>query len=391
MSTTDRAVRSPVIVLSGGGTGGHITPILAVAQELKQVHSEIKTVYIGEKDGSFKNLTDQSPYIDETYAVRAGKFRRYHGESLAKRLLDVKTNLLNLRDMFYVGIGIWKAWRLLGKLQPSIVFLKGGFVGVPVGVAAGLRNIPIVTHDSDALPGLANRLVSRWVNVHATALPADQYPYPTDKVVQVGVLVEPSYEFITFEKKRNYREQLKLSTEAKVLLITGGSSGAQRINEAMREIVPNLLETFSDLVIVHQVGKGKQAVYDGFEHDRLHVLEFLRPMYLYMGSADVVVTRASGNTIAELSVQGKAAIVVPSPYLANGHQLENAKKLKEEGVALVVQEVAMLDPHVGLKAQISELLQHDRKRIKLANVLHMKAMPDAAKRLANVLLDQMNP
>jgi UDP-N-acetylglucosamine--N-acetylmuramyl-(pentapeptide) pyrophosphoryl-undecaprenol N-acetylglucosamine transferase len=391
MNTTDHAAHSPIIVLSGGGTGGHITPILAVAHELKQVHNGIKTVYVGEKNGAFKSFTTNNKDIDQSYEVRAGKFRRYHGESWLTRLSDVKTNLLNLRDVFNVLVGIWQAWWLLGQLKPSIVFLKGGFVGVPVGIAAGLRNIPIVTHDSDAIPGLANRLVSRWVNVHATALPAKEYPYPADKVVHVGVLVEHSYEYVSKEKKQAYRQQLKLPEKGKVLLITGGSSGAERINQAVRQIAPELLQALPDLEVVHQVGKGKQGVYDGFSHERLHVLEFLRPMYVYMGAADVVVARASANTIAELEVQGKATIVVPSPFLAGGHQLENAKRLEAAGIALVVQEDAMLDPETGLLATICKLFEHDRLRIKLANVIHMQAIPDAAKRLANLLIDQMNP
>ncbi len=390
MSTTDQEVPRPVIVLSGGGSGGHITPILAVAHQLKAANADIKTVYIGEKGGVFKDLTDTSSDIDATFAVRAGKLRRYHGESWITRLLDVKTNLKNIRDVLYVIIGIFQAWRLLGKVKPSVVFLKGGFVGVPIGVAAGLRKIPIVTHDSDVIPGLANRLVSRWANVHATALPAEDYAYPAEKVVQVGVLVEHAYEYVTPEKKQAYCKQIELPEQARVLLITGGSTGAQRLNEAIRAFIPELLETFSDLHVIHQVGKGKQGVYDGFTHERLHVLEFLRPMYVYMGSADVVVARSSANTIAELGVQGKASIVVPSPFLTGGHQLENAKRLEAQGVALVVQEQDMLNSQIGLLAKISKLFTNDQERLALAKAIHAEVIPNAAERLAGVLLDQVS-
>ncbi len=390
MSTTDHAAHKPIVVLTGGGTGGHITPILAVAHELKQASSQPTTIYIGEKGGAFKELTDTNQDIDQSYSIRAGKLRRYHGESWLTRLFDVKTNLLNLRDLFYVLAGAWQAWRLLGKIRPSVVFLKGGFVGVPVGIAAGLRKIPIVTHDSDVIPGLANRLVSRWVNVHATALPANMYAYPKHKVVQVGVLVEHSYKHVSPTDARAYREQLGLPAGAQIVLITGGSSGAQRLNEAVRQMMPKLLSTFEDLHVIHQVGKGKQAVYDGYKHDRLQVLEFLRPMYLYMGAADVVVARASGNTIAELGVQGKASIVVPSPFLTGGHQLENAKRLQQQGVALVVQEADMLSDTTGLLPSIAMLLRDETQRDKLAKALHKEAITDAAARLSKVLLEQVS-
>lgn len=382
---------NPVIVLSGGGTGGHITPILAVAHELKKLDSSIHTVYIGERDGKFKHLTNGNPDIDRTFAVRAGKFRRYHGESFLNRVFDLKTNLLNLRDLFYFLIGTCQAWWQLGRVRPTVVFLKGGFVGVPVGLAAALRGIPITTHDSDVIPGLANRIVSRWTRVHATALPAEDYPYPLDKVVQVGVLVEHSYKHITTELMMAYREQLDVPKAAQVLLVTGGSSGAQSLNEAVREIAPILLERFTNLVIIHQVGRGKTAVYANFHHERLHVLEFMSPMYVYMGAADVVVSRASANTIAELGIQGKAAIVVPSPYLAAGHQLANAARLAEQGATLVVQEETMYDPQQGLLVKICDLLENGDRRTQLGKSLHAQTIPNAAHRLAILLVDEIKP
>lgn len=389
MSTTDHETPKSLVVLTGGGTGGHITPILAVAHELKQLDDKVQTVYIGEKGGVFKELTNTNQDIDKTFSVRAGKLRRYHGESFITRLFDFKTNFLNIRDMFYVLVGTVQAWRVLGKIKPSVVFLKGGFVGVPVGIAAGLRKIPIVTHDSDALPGLANRLVSRWVDVHATALPKDFYTYPADKVVQVGVLVEHVYEFVTPEKKKLYRAQLGLPENGDVLLITGGSSGAQRLNEAVRKVLPGLLETYPELYVVHQVGKGKTAVYDGYSHQRLRVIEFLRPMHVFMGSADVVVARASANTIAELGVQGKAVIAVPSPYLAGGHQLQNAKRLADDGIAVVVQEEDILHEERGLSASIDDLLSHKEKRVQLAEAIHKDVILDAAARLARVIMERV--
>lgn len=290
---------------------------------------------------------------------------------------------MNLRDFFYFLIGTIQSSRLLRKIRPDIVFLKGGFVGVPVGIAAGRRKISIITHDSDALPGLANRLVSKYVSVHATALAPETYPYQAAKTVQVGVLVEHSYKLVTPEMQADYKRQLGVSEEAPLLLVTGGSSGAVRLNKVLVKFADNLLQKNPDLVIIHQVGKGNGDTYQGYRHERLQVLEFLSPMFVYMGAADLVVCRASGNTVAELGVQRKACIAVPNPLLTGGHQLKNAEDLASKGAARIVYE-QQLDK---LPIVIQELLADATKRTQLADNLQAMIIPDAARRLAALLLD----
>lgn len=376
------------VVLTGGGTGGHITPILAVAHELKRQDPSVRTVYIGERGGKFQELTATHEAIDETYTIWAGKFRRYNGESWAKRLLDVKTNVLNLRDLFYFAIGTVQSWFLLGKVKPDMLFLKGGFVGVPVGLAAALRHKPFITHDSDALPGLANRIVGRWARTHAVALPPETYAYPQPKTVQVGVLVEPLFQYVTPEKQAQFKQEIGVSNDSLVMLVTGGSSGAANINEALRQIAPGLLNDFPTLQIVHQAGKGKAGIYGPYQHERLAVLEFMRPMYTYTGAADIVVSRASGNTVAELGVQGKAVIVVPNPLLTGGHQLKNAQALADIGAAIVVPEAAEGTDSEALDAAVRDLIQNADKRQQLAVTLHDNTLTGAAEKLAGLLLAQ---
>lgn len=343
-------------------------------------------MYIGERAGKFGDLIKSSQSIDVVYTIFAGKFRRYHGESWLRRLLDIETNLLNVRDFFYFVIGRIQAGRLISRLRPDVVFLKGGFVGVPVGLAAARRGIAIVTHDSDILPGLANRMVSRWVDVHATAMPPEYYPYPAAKVLQVGVLVEHVFQLVTAEMQRQFKAQLGFDQETPVVLITGGSSGAVRLNQATVHIIDRLLRNNPALRVIHQVGRGKSGVYDGYHHERLMVLEFLTPIYAYMGAADLVVCRASGNTLAELGVQGKACIAIPSPYLTGGHQLKNAERLAEEQAAVVIQESELdADPDT-LLTTIEDLLRHKEKREDLARRLQGQIIPDAARRIAELLL-----
>jgi UDP-N-acetylglucosamine--N-acetylmuramyl-(pentapeptide) pyrophosphoryl-undecaprenol N-acetylglucosamine transferase len=264
--------------------------------------------------------------------------------------------------------------------------LKGGFVGVPVGLAAAVRKIPFLTHDSDALPGLANRLVGRWARVHAVALPEDEYRYPRSHTRQVGVIVEPHFQPVDEQQQKAFKEQIGVSVDGQLLLITGGSSGAQRINEAVTKIVAKLLQDYPGLHIVHQAGKGKTGVYGGFVHPRLQVLEFMRPMYAYTGAADVVVTRASANTLAELGQQGKAAIVVASRYLAGGHQLKNADLLEAAGAALTLAEGKTALDAVELNSYIRRLLDDAMLRQKFSKRLQEVTISGAAEKIAVLLL-----
>lgn len=375
------------IILTGGGTGGHITPLLAVAHELKLANPDCTVIYIGERNGKFAHLTDDNPDIDEIHTIFAGKFRRYHGESWLKRLVDVRTNLYNLRDLVYVALGLLQSLFLIPRLRPDVILLKGGFVGVPVGLGASLWRKPFITHDSDAMPGLANRLVSRWATYNATGMPTEFYSYPPDKARYVGVLVGDSYKPVTGELQNGFKQQLSIPVSSRVLVVTGGSHGAKRLNDSFLKLAPKLLEDYDDLHIIHQAGKGHAGLYGQFAHARLSVQEFLQPIYIYTGAADVVVTRAGANTLAELGVQGKACVVVPNPLLTGGHQLKNAENLMRKGAVVAVDETEFKKSSEGLNQAIRSLLQDADKRKSLAQKFQAVSVPDAARKLAVLLLD----
>lgn len=342
-------------------------------------------MYVGERGSRFADMTKDQAVFDSRHAIFAGKFRRYHGESWLKRLLDVKTNLLNLRDAFYLVLGTVESWFLLRRLKPDVILLKGGFVGVPVGFAAR-NSIPLVTHDSDALPGLANRLVGRWAVLHATGMPAEFYQYPKSKVEHVGVLVSQDYHLVTPQLQADYRRELKLPVEAPVLMITGGSLGAQTINQAVAKLAPALLEAVPDLRITHQVGRGNTAIYGDYQNDRLEVRDLIpySDLFRYSGAADVIITRAGANTMAEFGIQAKACIVVPNPLLTGGHQLKNAAFLAKHQAAVIVEETELSG--TALKTAVTTLLSDTKQRQALASHLHDITVPDAAQKLAEILL-----
>lgn len=332
--------------------------------------------------------------MDASHRILAGKFRRYHGEGL-KQLLDIKTFLLNVRDLFAFLIGTLQSLVLMGRVRPDVVFIKGGFVGVPVGLAAAFWRIPYVTHDSDAIPGLANRIIARWAQLHAVALPASLYrrAYPASKTVTTGVPISSVYEHITDAKRRSYRKALGLPEQGKVVLVTGGGLGSQVINTGVQAIAAELLNTFPDLTLVHTAG---QKLFAATDHvyaqlptklrSRVVVLPFAKNLYQYSGAADVVVARAGASNMAELAVQGVPTIVVPSPFLAGGHQLRNAESLESQQAVTVVEERELRRDAGVLLDVLRDLLQNDARRRELGAHLHALANPRAAHDLAVLLL-----
>ena len=280
--------------MTGGGSGGHITPILAVAYELKAIHPDTVIVYIGQKGDRFGDIVAEHELIDEVYTVSAGKFRRYHGEGW-RQILDIHTVWLNVRDAFRVLRGCWQAWRLMGRLQPDVVFCKGGFVGVPVGFAAALKKVPYVTHDSDAIPGLANRVIGRWASGHAVALDEDSYPYPLKKTRNVGVPVASAYAPVGKQDMIAARKALKLDAYDHVVLVTGGGLGAARLNHATVRIAAQLLDKYKKLAVVHTTGAAHEAVvaeaYDAALPEdarrRVFVVGYTTKLHAYSAAADV--------------------------------------------------------------------------------------------------------
>ncbi len=378
--------------MTGGGSGGHITPILAVAHEVKQLSPDTQLIYIGQKGDVFGEVVAKHKLIDEVHTVSAGKFRRYHGEGL-RQLLDVRTLLLNVRDGFRVLVGLWQSYQLLGTIQPDVIFCKGGFVGVPVGLAAAMRHIPYLTHDSDAIPGLANRIIARWAAKHAVALDPALYPYPAAKTVDVGVPVAPEYHLVTTVEQARLRREVGLADFEHVLLVTGGGLGAARLNHAAVLAMPGLLKTFPRLAVVHTAGRTHETAvneaYDASlaprERKRVRVLGYTTELYKYSGAADLVVARGGATNFAELAAQAKACIIVPNPLLTGGHQLKNAAAYEEKGAIVSIDEVALGRNHELLTNAATRLLRDPAKRKQLSKQLHSFARADSAKELAELL------
>jgi UDP-N-acetylglucosamine--N-acetylmuramyl-(pentapeptide) pyrophosphoryl-undecaprenol N-acetylglucosamine transferase len=381
--------------LSGGGSGGHITPLLSLAHALKAKSPNCNIIYIGHKGDKFDTLQEGYHDFDFIGFVNGGKFRRYHGQSTFARLLDFKTIFLNARDFFRVIASIGKAWRILAKVKPDVVFSKGGFVAVPVGIAAHVRGIPIVTHDSDAIPGLANRIIGRWAKVHATGMPAEFYDYPKDKVIYTGIPIDERIKKASMQPQKDFKKAIGINSNNQVLVITGGSLGARDINDKVLKIAPELLASNPNLHIVHIAGQQNEeelkkqysVLLEGNSNKKVTVLGFTSELYKYEAAADLIISRAGATAVAEFAAAGKACILIPSPFLTGGHQLKNAEQLQKIGAVEVVDNDA---PAEMLLGKAVKLLSDPKKRRSLAQKLGSTAKLEAAGSLADVLLGIAN-
>ena len=382
------------IVVTGGGSGGHITPILAVARELKQQQPQAEITYIGQVGDSLGDVPAQDPNIDFVKTVRAGKLRRYHGEGVWQ-LLDLPTVFKNIRDVFMTLMGIFQCLVLLRQIRPDVIFIKGGFVGVPVGLAAAFWRIPYVTHDSDAIPGLANRIIAPWARYHAVALPKEVYQYPPAKTLSLGVPISREYRVFDAKHSRTVKDQLGLDTFDKILLVTGGGLGALRINNAVLSCADDLLDRYPDMAIVHIAGRAnEQSLKASYvQHagaqkaKRVFVKGFVNNLYNYSGVADVVITRAGGTTMAELAAQQKPCIVIPNPLLTGGHQIKNANVLADRKAIRLVSEKHLQEDHLALMSPLVALLDNPSAARQMGKKLGDIEHSDAAYKVSMLLLD----
>lgn len=304
------------IVLTGGGTAGHVTPNIALLPKLRELNFDVH--YIGSYDGIEKKLIEdfKVPY----YGISTGKLRRY---------FDVK----NFSDPFRVIKGFAEAKKILKTLKPDVVFSKGGFVSVPVVRAAASLNIPCIIHESDMTPGLANKLCIPVATKVCCNFPETLQGLPTDKAVLTG---SPIREELTKGNKFRAMEMCHFSSGKPIVLVIGGSLGAAGVNKLVRDSLPHLLEDFQ---VVHICGKEKidnlllnQPGYKQFEY----VKEDLKDLF---AMADVVISRAGANAICELLALRKPALLIPLPARSSrGDQILNAQSFASQGFSMVADE-----------------------------------------------------
>jgi UDP-N-acetylglucosamine--N-acetylmuramyl-(pentapeptide) pyrophosphoryl-undecaprenol N-acetylglucosamine transferase len=304
------------IVLTGGGSAGHVTPNIALIPKLQELGYDIH--YIGSEDGIERKLIEDLgiPY----YPISSGKLRRY---------FDLK----NFTDPFRVVKGIGQAYRILGRIKPGIIFSKGGFVTVPVLLAGKLRGIPAVIHESDYTPGLANKIVIPFVKKVCVTFPETLKHLPKNKGVFTGTPIRP--EILQGDKGEGYRFT-GLDEGKPVIMVIGGSLGSVKLNKAVRNILPDLLQKFN---VIHLCGKGNlEEQYQGLAGYRQY--EYIKEELPHLFSmADLVISRAGANSIYELLALRKPNILIPlSAKASRGDQILNAQSFEKMGYSKVLLE-----------------------------------------------------
>lgn len=302
------------IVLTGGGTAGHVTPNIALLPRLKELGYEIS--YIGSYEGIEKKLiTDFNiPY----YGIATGKFRRY---------LDMK----NLTDPFRVIKGFAEARKYLKKIRPDIVFSKGGFVSVPVVRAAATLHIPCIIHESDMTPGLANKMCIPVAKKVCCNFPETVAMLPEKKAVLTG---SPIREELTKGDKLAALDMCGFTANKPVILVIGGSLGAASVNKTVREALPKLLQDFQ---VAHICGKDK------IDNMLLHMEGYVQYEYVkselkdLFAMADLVISRAGANSICEILALKKPNLLIPlSASSSRGDQILNARSFESQGFSMVI-------------------------------------------------------
>ncbi len=347
------------IVLTGGGSAGHVTPNIALIPALRKAGYEI--FYIGSYEGIEKRLIED--YNIPYFGIATGKLRRY---------FDPK----NFTDPFRVMKGFSESVALLKRINPDIIFSKGGFVSVPVVRAASILRIPYIVHESDITPGLANKLSMNGAKKICCNFPETMRHLPADKAILTGT---PIREELVNGSRQEGKRICGFTDDKPVLMVIGGSLGAQSVNETVRFALPRLLPNFN---VVHICGKEKMdnlklsvPGYKQFEY----VKNELKDLF---AMADIVVSRAGANSICELLALKKPNILIPlSAKSSRGDQMLNARSFEQQGFSLVIDNDE-LDEDI-LVETIEDLYENREKFLENMSKSSLHSATDAIVRIIN--------
>lgn len=365
------------ILLTGGGTGGHITPLLAIISQIKKLDPNIKIFYVGRKQ-------DINAYFSgvevETRSILTGKLRRYF-------------SWLNFSDLIKAFFGVVQSLLIIWRYKPNLLFAKGGYVSVPAVLAARILHLPVIAHESDVIIGLANKISARWAKYIAVGFEPKNYIDISQKnLIFTGNPIRDDFINIAGKEQKSVKiGKNKIDRQKPILLITGASQGAHRINELVGAILPDLLQK---MFIIHISGRGdynwlesEKKKLTSIEQSRYHLYSFLADeMAAVMNIADLVISRSSASLLSELAVLKKPAIIIPLSTAASNHQWHNAKIFERAGAICLIDERKATPP--DLKEAVLGIINNSKKLKELSENIAKFSHPEAAKRLAELILEE---
>jgi len=370
------------ILFTGGGTAGHIFPIIAIVREMRKMGFAAEFFYLGPRDAFSSILLSQEDIKIKT--VFAGKIRRY---------LEFKSILENIIDIvFKAPLGFFQSFFCVFFMSPDFIFSKGGYGSLTATFSGWLLQIPVFLHESDVAPGLVNKFLSRFSPQIFVSFPSSQTEYFSDKkMVSVG---NPIRREILTGSIESAKELFQLQGSKPVILFLGGSQGAQKINDMILAVLPEILNSFE---LIHQTGEKnfkevseEAKVIISKELEKCyHPIAFLKEIELRdaLAASFLVVSRAGSGSIFEIAAASKPSILIPLSISAQNHQIKNAYAYAENGAALVLEE-ANLTPHFFLE-KAKYLFSSPEELEKMSQAAKQFSQPESAKTVAQYIIDYL--
>ncbi len=346
------------IIMSGGGTGGHIYPAVSIANEIKRRYPNASILFVGAKERMEMEKVPQAGYPIEGLWITG---------------IQRKLTLSNLVFPFKLLSSLWNANKIIRKFKPDVVVGTGGFASGATLMVASWRGIPTLVQEQNSYPGITNKLLSKKAQKICVAYDNLERFFPKEKIIKTGNPVRQDLLQIA-EKTDEAKQFFKLDETKKTLLVIGGSLGARRINQLIEEYLDFFKQ--QNVQVIWQCGKLYFEEYKKYnELENVQVHQFLNKMDLAYASADVIISRAGASSVSELCIVGKPTIFIPSPNVAEDHQTKNAQAVSEKNGAILIKE-SELDNF----SKIFEKLLNDKElRIKLSENIKKLALPDATK------------
>ena len=356
-------------ILSGGGTGGHIYPAVAIANELKSRFPNAEFLFVGAKDKMEMQKVPKAGYPIIGLWI-AGLQRKL---TLQNALFPIK-----LID------SLWKSRQIIKQFKPDVVIGTGGFASGPLLQMANMLNIPTVIQEQNSFPGITNKLLSKKANTICVAYENLERFFPKEKMILTGNPVRQ--DIIDIESKREEAiEYFDLVANKKTVLVLGGSLGARRVNQLIEKELDRILS--QNVQIIWQCGKLYFEEYKKYISDDVQVLPFIDRMDLVYAAADTIISRAGASSVSELCIVGKPVIFIPSPNVAEDHQTKNAKSIVDKKGAIMLKE-SELDSQFSLV--LESLLKDKGKQDQLSENIKQLALPNATKQIVDEIVKLIN-
>jgi len=360
------------VLISGGGTGGHIYPGVAIAKKILQKYPDAKILFVGTENGLEKKLIPHEGFEIQFITV----------EGLNKRLS--KKTLSSIKKVFK---GFFDANKIINTFRPDIVIGTGGYVCGPVVLAASLKGIPTIIHEQNAIPGLTNKILSYFVSKIAITFSESEKFFPKSKVVLTG---NPIRENILRKIGESNKEKWGINKDRPTVLAVGGSRGATRLNDFVINLIPKLIEEKIQLIFITGEREYERVIRTLKENGINNLEGIIIIPYAYnmddaLTACDLIISRAGATIISEITALGIPSILIPSPNVANNHQEYNALSLEQNGAAIVIKESQISDD--VFSQQVINLAKNKDLLTKMSSNAKKIAKIDAADKICEIILE----